>query len=80
MDEKFSVRPNRPKTFAHNLTIPQKVTNVSIYAIYDNRAGIPIKLPAWLVRRSGRDGGGKSQPDYGLLNLAFWPLNVVEGR
>jgi hypothetical protein len=24
-------RPNRPKTFARKLTIPQKVTNVSIY-------------------------------------------------
>ena len=28
----FSVRPNRPKTFARYHTIPQKVTNVSIYA------------------------------------------------
>ena len=27
----FSVRPNRPKTFAREPTIPQKVTNVSIY-------------------------------------------------
>jgi hypothetical protein len=29
-------RPNRPKTFARNLTIPQKVPNVSIY---DNGTG-----------------------------------------
>jgi hypothetical protein len=29
-------RPNRPKTFARNPTIPQKVTNVSIY---DKRSG-----------------------------------------
>jgi len=28
----FSVRPNRPKTFARYHTIPQKVTTVSIYA------------------------------------------------
>ena len=28
----FSVRPNRPKTFARKPTIPQKVTTVSIYA------------------------------------------------
>jgi hypothetical protein len=31
LDGEFSVRPNRPKTFARNLTIPQKVPNVSIY-------------------------------------------------
>jgi hypothetical protein len=41
------------------------------------RGGIPIKIPVWLLRRSGRDGGGVSQPDYDLLNLAFWPLTVV---
>ena len=27
----FSVRPNRPKTFARNPTIPHKVPNVSFY-------------------------------------------------
>jgi hypothetical protein len=32
LDGEFSVRPNRPKTFARNPTIPQKVTTVSIYA------------------------------------------------
>src|SRR5215204_4286914 len=31
LDGEFSVRPNRPKTFARYQTIPQKVTNVSIY-------------------------------------------------
>jgi hypothetical protein len=31
LDGEFSVRPNRPKTFARNHTIPQKVTDVSIY-------------------------------------------------
>jgi hypothetical protein len=31
LDGEFSVRPNRPKTFARTPTIPQKVTNVSIY-------------------------------------------------
>jgi hypothetical protein len=31
LDGEFSVRPNRPKTFARNPIIPQKVTNVSIY-------------------------------------------------
>src|SRR5215216_3399171 len=31
LDGEFSVRPNRPKTFACNPTIPQKVTNVSIH-------------------------------------------------
>jgi hypothetical protein len=31
LDGEFSVRPNRPKTFARNPTIPQKVPNVSIY-------------------------------------------------
>jgi hypothetical protein len=31
LDGEFSVRPNRPKTFARNPTIPQKVTDVSIY-------------------------------------------------
>ena len=31
LDGEFSVRPNRPKTFARNPTIPQKATNVSIY-------------------------------------------------
>jgi len=31
LDGEFSVRPKRPKTFARNPTIPQKVTNVSIY-------------------------------------------------
>ena len=31
LDGEFSVRPNRPKTFARSPTIPQKVTNVSIY-------------------------------------------------
>jgi hypothetical protein len=56
LDGEFSVRPNRPKTFARNPTIPQEVPNVSIY---DKRAGIPIKIPAWLVPRSGRDGGGE---------------------
>jgi hypothetical protein len=30
LDGEFSVRPNRPKTFARYHTIPQKVTNVSI--------------------------------------------------
>jgi hypothetical protein len=30
LDGEFSVRPNRPKTFARNPIIPQKVTNVSI--------------------------------------------------
>ena len=37
-------------------TIPQKVPNVSIY---DKRDGIPIRIPAWLAPRSGRDGGGE---------------------
>ena len=32
LDGGFSVRPNRPKTFARYHTIPQKVTNVSIHA------------------------------------------------
>jgi hypothetical protein len=36
LDGEFSVRPNRPKTFARNPTIPQKVPNVSIY---DNGPG-----------------------------------------
>jgi hypothetical protein len=54
LDGEFSVRPNRPKTFARNLTIPQKVPNVSIY---DKREGIPIRIPAWLAPKSGRDGG-----------------------
>jgi hypothetical protein len=31
LDGEFSVRPNRPKTFARNPTIPQKVPDVSIY-------------------------------------------------
>jgi len=31
LDGEFSVRPNRPKTFARNPTIPHKVTNASIY-------------------------------------------------
>jgi hypothetical protein len=31
LDGALSVRPNRPKTFARKPTIPQKVTNVSIY-------------------------------------------------
>jgi hypothetical protein len=31
LDGEFSVRPNRPKTFARSHTIPQKVPNVSIY-------------------------------------------------
>jgi hypothetical protein len=31
LDGEFSVRPNRPKTFARNPTTPQKVPNVSIY-------------------------------------------------
>jgi hypothetical protein len=31
LDGEFSVRPNRPKTIARYHTIPQKVTNVSIY-------------------------------------------------
>ena len=30
LDGEFSVRPNRPKTFARNPIIPQKVTNISI--------------------------------------------------
>ena len=29
--EEFSVRPNRPKTFARKPTIPQEATDVSIY-------------------------------------------------
>jgi hypothetical protein len=31
LDGEFSVRPNRPETFARNLIILQKVTNVSIH-------------------------------------------------
>jgi hypothetical protein len=31
LDGEFSVHPNRPKTFARNPTIPQKVPNVTIY-------------------------------------------------
>jgi hypothetical protein len=31
LDGEFSIRPNRPKTFARYLTIPHKVTNVSIH-------------------------------------------------
>jgi len=31
LDGEFSVRPNRPKTFARNPNIPQKMTDVSIY-------------------------------------------------
>jgi hypothetical protein len=42
LDGEFSVRPNRPKTFARNPTIPQKVTNVSIY---DKGPG-PRRAPA----------------------------------
>jgi hypothetical protein len=30
-----------------------------------------------LVQRSGRDGGGKARPDYGLPNLTPRTLNVV---
>ena len=62
----------RPSPAKH--TIPQKVPNVSIY---DKRGRIPIEIPAWMVPRSGRDGGGKSRPDDGQLNLALWPLDVV---
>jgi hypothetical protein len=42
-------------------------------------AGARKPRPSW-VRRSGRDGGGKPRPDDGLLNLALWPLDVVNGR
>src|SRR5918994_1710090 len=35
------------------------------------------KAPARLVQRSGRDGGGKPRPDYGLPNLTPRTLNVV---
>src|SRR5215203_2882224 len=48
LDGRFSVRPNRPKTFARNHTIPQKVTNVSIH---DKGPGHPsearIPWPCW---------------------------------
>jgi hypothetical protein len=40
------------------------------------RSGAPVRL----VRESGRDGGGMPQPDYGLLNLTFRSLTVVNIR
>src|SRR5215211_3357123 len=43
LDGEFSVRPNRPETFARNHTIPQKVTYVSIY---DKRPE-PRRSPAY---------------------------------
>jgi hypothetical protein len=36
--------------------------------------------PARSLRVSGRDGGGKSRPDYGLPNLTSGPLSVVNIR
>jgi hypothetical protein len=77
LDGEFSVRPNRPKTITRNLTIPHKSYRCSYLR---QRTGIPIKIPAWLVPRSGRDGGGKSQPDDGLPNLASWPVGIVNIR
>jgi hypothetical protein len=38
--------------------------------------GTPVRL----VRESGQDGGGMPQPDYGLLNLTFRSLTVVNVR
>src|SRR5215211_1351412 len=44
------------------------------------RKGRSPKAPARLLRVPGRDGGGKSRPDYGLPNLTSWPLRVVNIR
>jgi hypothetical protein len=38
------------------------------------------KASARLAPKSGRDGGGKPRPDYGLPNLTSWPLSVVNIR
>ncbi len=57
LDGEFSVRPNRPKTFARNPTIPHKVTDVSIYGqgtgpLTHRRAGeVSVKSRAGTLRR-----------------------------
>ena len=61
LDGEFSVRPNRPKTFARYHTIPQKVTNVSIHDKGPEPCTLGgVEAPTRLVQVSGRDGGGEA--------------------
>src|SRR5829696_2789089 len=69
--------PNRPKTFARYHTIPQKVTNVSIY---DKEPGSlsgsrPCLHAQVRPRRRGEVPAGLC-----ATKLTFWPLNVVNGH
>jgi hypothetical protein len=73
-------RASSPSDLRPSPATPPYHTKVTDVPIYDKRTGIPIKIPAWLVPRSGRDGGGKSQPDDGLSNLTSWALGVVNIR
>jgi hypothetical protein len=43
------------------------------------KAGAFGLRPGWYQGPAGTEGG-KPQPDDGLLNLALWPLNVVNAR
>ena len=62
----LSARPNRPKTFARDPTVPQKVTNVSIYSIYsEGRKPRRARRVPSLLRRRGPArayGGGSKAP------------------
>jgi hypothetical protein len=49
LDGEFSVRPNRPKTFARNPTLPQEMTNVSIH---DKGPEPELEVLGHLVRRA----------------------------
>jgi len=48
LDGEFSVRPNRPKTFARTPTIPQEVTDVSIC----DKGSEPLRVRAPTHERS----------------------------
>jgi len=56
----LSARPNRPKTFARDPTVPQKVTKVSIYSEGHKPRGAPaLPQPCFgAAARPGRMEGG----------------------
>ena len=74
LDGEFSVRPNRPKTIARKPTIPQKVTNVSIY----DKGPAPESPAPGEGRRLQRDEFGRLQVSDVLGDIHLAAVSLQE--
>ena len=60
--------------------LPRSGRPKAAYRVRRTKAPELRRTPALFVLKSGRDGGGKSRPDYGPPNLSPQALNVVRVR